>query len=49
MSSYSGKNYDVPSMFFPQEWESRLDEVDLAEEYYFELIADQVLRGWGRG
>jgi hypothetical protein len=49
MSGYSGKNYDVSSMFFTQEWESRFDEVNLTEEYYFELIADKVLRGWASG
>jgi len=43
MTCDSGEDYNVASVFFAEEREGRFDEVDLAEEYYFELVADEVL------
>jgi len=48
MTCDSGEDYDVAGVFFAEEREGRFDEVDLAEENYFELVADEVL-GCGAG
>ena len=48
MTAYAGEDHDVASMFFAEEGKGCFDEVDLAEEDYFELVANEVL-GCGAG
>lgn len=43
MTCYASEYYDVPSVFLAEERKRGFDEVNLAEEYDFELIADKVL------
>jgi hypothetical protein len=45
MSSDARQDDDVASMLFAEEGEGGFDEVDLAEEQDFELVADEVLGG----
>lgn len=43
MSSNSSKNHNVAVVSLSEERESHLDKVHLAEEYDFELFADEIL------
>jgi len=43
MASNSRENYHVPGVLLAEEWECRFDEVYLAEEDDFELVAGKIL------
>lgn len=47
MSTNAGEDHYVAGVFFAEEREGGFDEVDLAEEDDFELVADEVLGSWG--
>ena len=48
MACYSSQDHDVAGVFFAEERKCGFDEVELAEEDYFELVANEVL-GCGTG